>query len=144
MQGRPQRPQLCSAGDPLQHLEDPSAPKASRRPWSNCSARLVQDMVGKAQPRVEWRQPDQSDMNTNKRTLVNIVCTVIDFDIVDLLFIVLITLSVPERMPRRQESHRKHPIVWACATFTGRAGFAGINSPIGSVISCLMSLSLLL
>ena len=52
--------------------------------------------------------------------------------------------SVPERMPRRQESHRKHPIVWACATFTGRAGFAGINSPIGSVISCLMSLSLLL
>ena len=43
-------------------------------------------MVGKAQPRVEWRQPDQSDMNTNKRTLVNIVCTVIDFDIVDLMF----------------------------------------------------------
>ena len=28
--------------------------------------------------------------------------------------------------------------------FPGRAGFAGINSPIGSVISCLMSLSLLL
>ena len=72
------------------------------------------------------------------------ICTVIDFYIVDLLFIVLITISVPERMPRRQESHRKHPIVWACATFTGRAGFAGINSPTGSVFSCLMSLSLLL
>ena len=53
-------------------------------------------MVGKAQPRVEWRQPDQNDMNTNNKTLVSIVCTVIDFDIVDLLFIVLITLSVPE------------------------------------------------
>ena len=29
-------------------------------------------------------------------------------------------------------------------TFTGRAGFAGINSPTGSELSCLMSLSLLL
>ena len=65
MQRSPQRPQLFGVGGPLQYLEDPSSAKAPGCPWSHCSTRLIQDMACKAQPRMEWGQPHQSEMKAN-------------------------------------------------------------------------------
>ena len=58
---RSNQPEECfNPGIHLQPGGDQGDPKAERSPWQNCIDRLIQNLVGKEQPRMERRRVDKS------------------------------------------------------------------------------------
>ena len=89
MQRGHRQKEFPGVGNNLQPLQHQSSPEAERSSWTNCTARLLQDLPCKEELRVEWRRADYSELSIERDLHSSFVC--LQFSPSDIL--VLVTLE---------------------------------------------------